>query len=365
MKKTFHRKLIAFLMMVVFITNSIMPLQAFASEHAQVNKSAYSLGPANFKDAIDKMAANMLVMDSYSRTILEQKEFRLTNISSINQDLKTNINSHQNEARTNATYWLDDLKPHMIGVNQDIVDYNDIFQEHYSTLMTAINQNDSIALKSGLEELHDSIQNKKEDTDKLLKEFVSFRNNMAVDTRNFNYDLDEVTSILASHDKGIPLFQQQINQYNDSIKKSNDMIIAGGILCASLIGCIAGGPMIASAKKNIDFANREIQKLKDGITESQAAVTNLTTIQDQISYLNDTINQAIYSLQNISNQWHIVGSKYNSLIENIETISPNDFVFIKEELNIAKDSWENLKEYADKLHKGTEKVEKDLHSEAS
>ena len=44
-----------------------------------------------------------------------------------------------------------------------------------------------------------------------------------------------------------------------------------------------------------------------------------------------------------------MGSKYNSLLQNVDSISPNDLVFIKEDLNIAKDSWKNIKDYAEKF----------------
>lgn len=42
--------------------------------------------------------------------------------------------------------------------------------------------------------------------------------------------------------------------------------------------------------------------------------------------------------------------KYNSLLQNVDSISPNDLVFIKEDLNIAKDSWKNIKDYAEKIY---------------
>ena len=45
-----------------------------------------------------------------------------------------------------------------------------------------------------------------------------------------------------------------------------------------------------------------------------------------------------------------MGSKYNSLLQNVDSISPNDLVFIKEDLNIAKDSWKNIKDYAEKIY---------------
>ncbi|MDR4248613.1 enterotoxin C, partial [Bacillus thuringiensis] len=40
---------------------------------------------------------------------------------------------------------------------------------------------------------------------------------------------------------------------------------------------------------------------------------------------------------------------YNCLLQNGDSISPNDLVFIKEDLNIAKDSWKNIKDYEEEI----------------
>ena len=44
------------------------------------------------------------------------------------------------------------------------------------------------------------------------------------------------------------------------------------------------------------------------------------------------------------------GIKIQFLLQNVDSISPNDLVFIKEDLNIAKDSWKNIKDYAEKIY---------------
>ncbi|MEI5908044.1 HBL/NHE enterotoxin family protein [Bacillus spongiae] len=368
MKKPFYRKLLVLLVIfsISTSTTNVIPFQVLASESEQETNSLYSLGPAaNFQDAMDSMASNMLVMDTYSRTLLEQTAVDLTGVNFIHDGLKSNIETHQQTAKTNANYWLNNLKPYMIEVNEDIVEYHSVFQERYSVLLTAVNQQDTITLQNEVEALYKSIVENKKNTDDLLSEFVSFRQKMAEDSRSFNFDIDEVMHAISTRDSGIPLLQQQIEQHNESIKKNQDLIIAGAFLCVTIIGCIAGGPMIASAKSNIDFANGEISKLNSEITESQAAITNLTTIKSQISYLNDTINVAINSLQNMSNQWNVVAAKYSSLLQNIETIDPDVFIFIEEDLSIARDSWEDLKEYANKLYEGTQLGEEELNSIAS
>ena len=161
---------------------------------------------------------------------------------------------------------------------------------------------------------------------------------------------------MASTNAGIPALEQQINTYNDSIKKSNDMVIAGGVLCVALITCLAGGQCsIAIAKKDIANAEREIASLKDRNSGSQAEVAILTDAKNKTTNMTETIDAAITALQNISNQWYTVGAKYNNLLQNVKGISTEEFTFIKEDLNTAKDSWKDVKDYTEKLHEGVTK----------
>ena len=67
--------------------------------------------------------------------------------------------------------------------------------------------------------------------------------------------------------------------------------------------------------------------------------------------MTETIDAAITALQNISNQWYTVGAKYNNLLQNVKGISPEEFAFIKEDLNTAKDSWKDVKDYTENYMK--------------
>lgn len=200
---------------------------------------------------------------------------------------------------------------------------------------------------------------------------------MTSDTQNFKGDANQITSILASQDAGIPLLQNQITTYNEAISKYNAIIIGSSVATAlGPIAIIGGAVVIATgagtplgvaliagaaavgggtagivlAKKELDNAQAEIQKITGQITTAQLEVAGLTNIKTQTEYLTNTIDTAITALQNISNQWYTMGSKYNSLLQNVDSISPNDLVFIKEDLNIAKDSWKNIKDYAEKIY---------------
>ncbi|WP_243521631.1 HBL/NHE enterotoxin family protein [Bacillus pseudomycoides] len=377
--------------MAVVAAGNILPAHTYAAEsttkpipiHASVSDasdkySEYSLGPDGLRDAMARTGSNALVMDLYALTIIKQANVNFNGITTVDDSLKTKVVHHQDVARGNANHWLDTIKPQLISTNQNIINYNTKFQNYYETLVTAVDNKDKATLTKGLTRLSASITENKEKVDKLVEDLKKFRNKMTTDTQNFKGDANQLTSILASQDAGIPLMQNQITTYNEAIGKYNAIIIGssvatalgpiaiigGAVVIATGagtplgIGLIAGGAAaigggtagIVLAKKELDNAQAEIQKITGQISQAQLQVAGLTNIKNQTEYLTNTIDVAITALQNISNQWYTMGSKYNSLLQNVESISPNDLVFIKEDLNIAKDSWKNIKDYAEKIY---------------
>ena len=161
--------------------------------------------------------------------------------------------------------------------DQNIINYNNTFQAYYNSMLIAIDQKDSVKLKADLEKLYADIVKNQNEVDVLLRDLKAFRDRMAKDTNSFKEDTNQLTAILASTNAGIPALEQQINTYNDSIKKSNDMVIAGGVLCVALITCLAGHD--CRCEKDIANAEREIANLKDRISGAQAEVAILTDVK--------------------------------------------------------------------------------------
>ncbi|WP_426951781.1 HBL/NHE enterotoxin family protein [Bacillus mycoides] len=359
MEKRFYKKCLLAIMIAGVATSNVLPLHPFAAEQnvktLQESAKNYSLGPAGFQDVMAQTTSSIFAMDSYAKLIQNQQETDLSKISSINGNLRGNMIQHQKDAKINAAYWLNNMKPQIMKTDQNIIDYNNTFQAYYSDMLLAIDQKDSVKLKANLEKLYADILKNQNEVDVLLGNLKAFRDRMAKDTNSFKEDTNQLTAILASTNAGIPALEQQINTYNDSIKKSNDMVIAGGVLCVALITCLAGGPMIAIAKKDIANAEREIASLKNRISGAQAEVAILTDVKNKTTNMTETIDAAITALQNISNQWYTVGAKYNNLLQNVKGMSPEEFTFIKEDLNTAKDSWKDVKDYTEKLHEGVAK----------
>ncbi|HDR6318669.1 TPA: alpha-helical pore-forming toxin family protein [Bacillus thuringiensis] len=390
MKKTPYKVMALSTFMAVFATSNIMPVHIYAAEttvkpapiHSMEktnNKDdRYSLGPEGLKDAMERTGSNALVMDLYALTIIKQANANFNNITSVDKSLKEKVIQHQNDARTNAKQWLDVMKPQLISTNQDIINYDTKFQNYYDTLVKAVKAKDKDTLTKGLTRLSNSITGNKEKVDHLVEDLKKFRSKMTGDTQNFKNDANKITSILASQDAGIPLLQSQLTAYNDAISKYNAIIIGSSVavalgpvaivggtvllttgggtmlgfgLIASGVGGIAGGTTgLILAKKELDNAQSEIKNITGQITTAQLEVAGLTNIKAQTEYLTNTIDIAITALQNISNQWHTMGAKYSSLLENVNSISPEDLAFIEEDLSVAKDSWKNVKEYAEKIY---------------
>lgn len=361
--KKLYKKVILSTIITGIAASNVIPLHTFAAEQTvqnsvsqqQEDSKSYSLGPDKYKEVMEKMGASILTIDSYALTIINQQLTDLSKISSINGDLQANMIQHQNDAQTNAIYWFDDLKPHMMKTNQNIVSYNDTFQASYNQLLAALDQKDTVTFKNELEKLYNNILKDSQEVDGLLEKLKTFRNKMAEDTRSFKADSNQLISILESTNAGIPLLQQQINNYNNTIKENYDK--RGGYIALSVFMPPVGIPLIVTADKNIVSAQQEIEQLKSRISGAEAELVILTDAKNKTEHMTATIDTAIDALQNISNQWHTIGSKYNSLLKNVDKINPDRIALLKIDLKIAKDSWQDLKNYADKLYEGAKVIQ--------
>jgi non-hemolytic enterotoxin B/C len=337
------KKWIFIFLIAILTISTIMPMRTFAASQ----ETASTLGPGPFPDVMANVTSNILIIDSYARTIRDMQDINITNISA---DLRTIITKQKKNARNNATDWLNTVKPQIMKTNQEIVTYNDTFQAHYNTLLIATEQQDTVKIETELKQLYESILQKKEQVNRLIGNLTTFRNKMTDDTKNFKNSANQLASIVASTHTGIPFLQSEINRYHALIKTGNILIGTGSGLCALIIGCIAGGPMIADGVNKKKEANREIEKLTARISGIEKEIALLTDVQNKITNMTDTIDDAITSLQNVANNWHTIGSKYYTLWKNVNVISPEDFIFIKEDLQTAKDSWNELKTYADRMN---------------
>ncbi|MDR4986905.1 enterotoxin [Bacillus cereus] len=362
MNKKLYKKVILSTIITGMAASNVIPLHIFAAEQTVQNRvsqqqedsKSYDLGPDKYKEVMEKMGASILTVDSYAQTIRNQQQTDLSKISSIKGDLQANMINHQKAAQTNATYWSDDLKPDIMKTIRNSVSYNDTFQVSYNQLLTAIDQKDIVTFKFRLVRLYRSILENSEECNKLLERLKTFRDKMSEDKINFNDDFERLSSTLKVTNGNITILQQQIENYNNTIKQNQDS--RGGYIALAVFFPFAGGPLIATADNNIKSAQQEIEQLKSKLSGAQAELVILTDAKNKTEHMTATIDTAITATENIKKQWETIGAKYNSLLLDIDFIDPNNLTTLKDDLSIAKDSWQDLKNYADKLYEGAKIV---------
>ncbi|PFT74457.1 enterotoxin [Bacillus thuringiensis] len=380
-KKKFKVMALSTLITTVTIGNFI-PTYTVAAESIKnpIHESAsnqykgYELSPNGMKEALEKTKSNALVMDLYALTILKQAKINLNNIPSINADLKMQISIQQDVSQKNAREWLDVLKPKMILTNENIINYDNKFDGYCDTLVKAANAGNKTTLAKGLERLSTSISSNKKEVDELIGSLKGFRDKITDDTRKFKSQADEVKSILISEDAGIPSLEKSIDALNIVIDEQNKaiigwsvgaaigpiMLVSGALLVGSGAGIfitgglIVGGAVLtgisgaylAKSQENIDNARSNIKKQTQQLTNSKIQLVYLKDVQNQLENQYKTIDTAIESLQKISDHWDVMSSKYTILIKDIKDIPTEDLMFIKEDLEVARKNWREIKEKA-------------------
>ncbi|MFJ8119867.1 HBL/NHE enterotoxin family protein [Bacillus mycoides] len=353
MKKTFYKTILLPALILTITVTHMTPEQVFATEEPikqNITKQfasnfKYSLGPENIQSAVSNMPTGIFLIESYAQIIIEQPDIEFLTIT--DNALNMNIINSQHIARNNAQYWINTIKPQLIKTNQNIINYNTIFQKHYSTLIDAVN-NKNDGLENTLQQLYSSIIENKEETNSLIATLVQFKNKMAMDMQNFKTASQKVTTILTTQDALIPQFEKQITAYTDAINGHNNRILAGTILCGFGILAIVGGVMIITAVNEITAANEKIRNLTDSISSTKKDMTVLTVVKSQITYLTTIIDMALDSLKMLSNKWYNIESKYQSLLLNISNIDSEDQDFLRSDIETARDSWQSLKNVVEK-----------------
>lgn len=349
-KKNINKWFVIIILAVFTITYIVPKPVVFAQE--QANNAAENLVSEEFQKSIENVGANIAIIDSYAQYIKTKQLPKLDDLQSIDNSLKNHMQNNLKEAKDNANQWFDQVKPDMRLSIQQTIDFNTTFQHHHENILAAIDKKDVKKLQSEIEQLYQHIAASNKQVDYLIKNLITFRNNMNKDVTSFKNNANQLQINLATTNADIPLMRKQIAYYNDVINAANGKIAAGSLLCATGILCLAGGPMIKNAVDEKNDAEEQIANLEAKISGIEKEIAVLTDIQSKFTNMASTIDKAITSLQNMSNNWHIMGAKYSNLLDNVSVMEEQDFELLKEDLQIAKQSWNQLKQFADAINQG-------------
>ncbi|MEA1012524.1 HBL/NHE enterotoxin family protein [Bacillus cereus] len=354
-------------LIATIVAGGIMPSYASAEEPAPIYANqdlkypSYYLGPTGLDNAMKDTKSNMLVMDLYALTILKQADINLDGLPSVDDNLKTAIKANQKLTRENATYWLNNLKSGIITTNQNIISYDTKFQNYSRYLLQY--KNDPDKLTSLLEKLNGEISQNKDQVTKLVDDLKKFRGKLEKDTTDLKGNALSIVNTLNGQEAGIPLFQQQIEANKALIDENNKIYIGSSVATAFSVYLILspfapigaaglGGSIygVVSSQQQIIKAQEEIIKLTQNISMAKLQSARLTVVQSDIKNLTDTIDKAIYSLENIKTGWENMEIKYGTLIKSAKAVDPEFLAMdITADLDTAKEHWEQIRKYAENI----------------
>ncbi|WP_410991129.1 HBL/NHE enterotoxin family protein [Bacillus cereus] len=300
------------------------------------------------KGSVIKMISHVFVMDTYAQMIVELPSLQLKNVQSIDAPLSQRILQDYEKTRTDAKLWLGDIQPNIVAMNEQILQYNTLFQKYYNNLMVYVNRKDKSTFIKEVDNLYQNSLAQKNKVDNVLDKLKQFRDIISGDSQRLKGDSVQFIAMATSLNENIPFLKQQIETQQIIIKQYQDQMKTGELLQKVLMGCI-GEPFITNAEDKIKSAEQTIHDLKIKMYGLQWEVSQMIDATAKMIYMTETIDTAIDAVQNMSNYWKTTSAKYHVLLKNVANTTNVDFSFIKDDLHVTKESWESIQELAKQL----------------
>ncbi|MGH0945429.1 HBL/NHE enterotoxin family protein [Bacillus mycoides] len=370
------------------LTTSILPSYAFADEKPtqiiQLNAISKNdlkdiMGPGNLEQAIKQAKGNVLALDVYANTLQKQPTASFSAAGSVNEQLNKSSMEHQDAARKNAAEWLDTLKPKMIQINENILDYARTIKSFSKPLNDALDQNNKKKFVLGVNKLHDKSVAHKQDVDNLIEDLKAYRKKISTDTQNLKTDTVNITSAVVGDNAEIGALKQQLAAYDVAMNSATTAIalgstgivtgvlltVTGGVLLFTGAGeafavpvLAAGGLTLAGGiagtalgAKQMDDIRANIKNSSTKLSTLNQEVTGLNLVNNQVQNFTKNIDQAIDALQSLSNGWGDISAKYKSLLDNTkDAVDLNNEGYESAFLESAVAAWQEIATQAGNIY---------------
>ncbi|EJV72144.1 hemolysin BL-binding protein [Bacillus mycoides] len=372
MKKIPYKILAVSTFLTMTTTYTVTPVAAFAIEIEQTNNGDMSLSANEEQMKKSLLDAGLFLksMNEYSYLLINNPDVSFEGIT-INgyEDLPNKIVQDQKNARAHAVTWNTQVKKQLLDTFTGIIEYDKKFENHYETLVEAINTGNGDTLKKGITDLRGEIQQNQKSAKALIEELTNLNENIGQDVRAFGSNKDLLQSILKSQGAAVEDDQKrledllgQVNYQKDIESKGLDMV-----KIPFLPTLIAGGIMIGDARGKLGWLEPELVKLRQNVDYKITLNRVVGVAFHNISDMHSAIDSAITALTYMSTQWDDLDSQYTGVLGHIDKADQkadqNRYKFLIPNLNAAKDSWKTLRTDVVTLQEGikiAEKKEQDL-----
>lgn len=198
MKKIPNKLLAVSAFITITTTYAVIPIETFAIEIEQTNIENISLSAneEQMKKALQDAGLFAKAMNEYSYLLINNPDVSFEGITiNGNADLPSKIVQDQKNARAHAVTWNTQVKKQLFDTLTGIIEYDTKFENHYETLVEAINTGNGDTLKKGIKDLQGGIQQNQKSAKALIEELIQLKNAIGEDVRTFGSHKETLQSI--------------------------------------------------------------------------------------------------------------------------------------------------------------------------
>ncbi|WP_459501452.1 hemolysin BL regulatory component HblB [Bacillus sp. C1] len=372
MKKIPYKILAVSTFLTMTTTYAVTPVVAFASEIEQTKSGDMSLSANEEKMKKTLQDAGLFAksMNEYSYLLINNPDVSFEGIT-INgyADLPSKIVQDQKNARAHAVTWNTKVKKQLLDTLTGIIEYDTKFENHYETLVEAINTGNGDTLKKGITDLRGEIQQNQKFAKALIEELTKLKNTIGEDVRAFGSHKETLQSILKNQGADVEADQKRLDEVLGQVNYYKQLESDGltMVKIPFIPTLISGGIMIGTARDNLGRLEPTLSELRKTVDYKITLNRVVGVAFHNISDMHSMIDNAITALTYMSTQWDDLDSQYSGVLGHIDKadqkVDQNRYKFLTPNLNAAKDSWNTLRTDVVTLQEGikiAEKKEQDL-----
>ena len=352
------------------LAGQVAPLQTFATEK---NSTEEQKKPSvvTTSSTLQDLGTQTILLKAFALTVLKQPNIVITTMP--------DLISYQEKTKQHARYWLDTLQPNLINVNQQLIEFQQKFQNYYDKLIELAGKIDTDTsakqdFVTGITKLQESLANNQNQLQTLSTNLQQFQTKFSTDVQNFIDVANTAQKSLENKEGGIEQLAKQIETLHSDITSQIGSIIGGTISTIFGIGAITLGSIVLFAtegttlpiivpilagitagtgaliggsvtvekkKKKLDDKLKELEGATQKLTAAQADVAALTLLKQQLSAFKENTVKGQDSLEGFEDNWNTLQQSFTQLQNNLNQIKPDSAV-LQDQLAKIKTSVDDL-----------------------
>jgi len=313
-----------------------------------------NISSSNVQAGMSSSISNSVLLQTYTNTVIITPIINLPAVVDTDSKSKVveNLPIHQKLAQKNATYYLTNINPQIVGTIADVIGFGNLWSAEYDMLYSLaqnINEGNNLqTFTSGINNLINKTNSADANIQPVIDALNAFLPLITTDEQNFSQDSTDVGNAMEGEGGEIDLLKKQIAAYNDAMSKDLTIIgvgatadVIGGLMIAvgvlaeietagvstalvvAGIAVVAGGST-AMGVAGADYAkvSKEYQAAVTELNQDEQVVTLTTQAHQTVLSLKNAVAEGITAVLNLQKSWTSLQKDFGQVLEALQATVP-------------------------------------------